>query len=187
MKSVLLYGGYALHSQREERGDCTKVHSITLKEEYEKANAKRDYRFEEEVLEYLKSFIRDNERKIEANKRRLESVEDDPELEKLVCAYLALVNRCLLLALCFSTKSSEIHDVAVQIGELVAKAEKLGNEGNIDESLAMLKDAEEIKVQYFIFCIETIWPCFEKLFVQCIASFFCKVGVRCPHFRFLSR
>ena len=31
----------------------------------------------------------------------------------------------------------------------MAKAESLGNEGNIDESLAMLKDAEEIKVRAF--------------------------------------
>ena len=56
---------------------------------------------------------------------------------------------CLLFLIYLFIKSSEIHEVAVQIGELVAKAENLGNEGNIDESLAMLKDAEEIKVLAF--------------------------------------
>ena len=65
-------------------GDCHKVHSITLKEEYEEACKTRDYHYEEEVLEYLRSFIKDNERKIEINKKRIDSAEDDPALEKLV-------------------------------------------------------------------------------------------------------
>ena len=64
---------------------------------------------------------------------------------------------CLLFLIYLFIKSSEIHEVAVQIGELVAKAENLGNEGNIDESLAMLKDAEEIKVCAF----KSTWPLLE--------------------------
>lgn len=59
-----------------------------MKEEFEKASAKRDYGFEEEVLDYLQGFIKDNERKIEIAKRRIDSVEDSPELEKLVCPIL---------------------------------------------------------------------------------------------------
>lgn len=65
-------------------GECSKVHSVTLKEEYERAQEKRDYHYEEEVLQYLQSFIRDNEKKIELNKKRIENVEEDPEMEKLV-------------------------------------------------------------------------------------------------------
>lgn len=91
--------------KRAELPDCTKVHSITMKDEYEMASKKRDYRFEEEVLEYLKAFLADNDRKIEVNRKRLDLTEDNPELE---------------------AKSQEIHELAVQIGEKVTKAEALG-------------------------------------------------------------
>ena len=76
-----------------------------MKEEYEESVKKRDYHFEEEVLDYLKCFLADNDRKIEANRKRLDVTEDNPELE---------------------TKSQEIHELAVQIGEKVSKAESLG-------------------------------------------------------------
>ena len=65
-------------------GECLKIHSIALKEEYEAASENRDYHYDEEVLDYLKSFIKDNERKIEINKKRIDSAEDDPALAKLV-------------------------------------------------------------------------------------------------------
>ena len=76
-----------------------------MKEEYEGASKNRDYRFEEEVLEYLKAFLAENDRKIEMNRKRLDLTEDNPELE---------------------AKSQEIHELAVQIGEKVTKAEALG-------------------------------------------------------------
>ena len=44
-------------------------------------------------------------------------------------------------------KAQDIHELAVQIGEKVTKSEQLGNEGNVDESLAVLKEVEEIKEQ----------------------------------------
>ena len=59
-----------------------------MKEEYENASKKRDYHFEEEVLEFLRSFVRDNERKIESARKRLDLVEDNPEMEAKVCIYL---------------------------------------------------------------------------------------------------
>ena len=63
---------------------CPKVHSLTMREEYESASQKRDYHFEEEVLEFLGSFLRDNERKIEGNKKRLELTDETPEMETKV-------------------------------------------------------------------------------------------------------
>lgn len=65
-------------------GECIKIHSIAMKEEFERASQKRDYHFEEEVLEYLRSFIAENEKKIEMNKKRIEHVEEDNEQERLV-------------------------------------------------------------------------------------------------------
>ena len=63
---------------------CPKVHSLTMREEYESASQKHDYHFEEEVLEFLGSFLRDNERKIEGNKKRLELTDETPEMETKV-------------------------------------------------------------------------------------------------------
>ena len=64
--------------------ECPKVHSLTMREEYKSASQKRDYHFEEEVLEFLRSFLRDNERKIEGNKKRLELTDKTPEMETKV-------------------------------------------------------------------------------------------------------
>ena len=38
-----------------------------------------------QILQYLQSFIKDNERKIELAKKRLEMQEKNPELEAKVC------------------------------------------------------------------------------------------------------
>ena len=79
-------------------GDCAKVHSIAMKEDFERASQKKDYHFEEEVLEYLNSFIKENERKIELNKKRIENVEEDTEQERLVRArFLTSCNKSSFL------------------------------------------------------------------------------------------
>ncbi len=65
-------------------GDCPKIHSVGLKEEYEKAMKSRDFYIEEEVLDYLRSFIADNERKIEIAKKRLTLTQEAPGLEEKV-------------------------------------------------------------------------------------------------------
>ncbi len=41
----------------------------------------------------------------------------------------------------------QIHELSVQIGEKVAKAEVLGAEGKVDESLAMMSEVEEVKMR----------------------------------------
>ena len=56
------------------------------------------------MLEYLLDFIGKNEKRIVSNKKRLEA-EESPELEQ---------------------KAKEIHEVGIQIGEKLAKAEALG-------------------------------------------------------------
>lgn len=71
-------------SQRAELPDCTKLHSLALKENYDQCCDSRDYHFEEEVLAFLNSFIRDNERKIEVAKSRLHHTQDAPDNEERV-------------------------------------------------------------------------------------------------------
>ena len=64
--------------------DCTKLHSLALKAKYEEACRSRDYHYEEEVLDFLKEFIRDNERKIDLAKSRLHHTQDAPDNEEKV-------------------------------------------------------------------------------------------------------
>ena len=59
---------------------------------------------------------------------------------------LQTVNVCASLTL-FSLQGQEIHELAVEIGEKVAKAENLGVEGDVDESIALLKEVEDIKLK----------------------------------------
>jgi hypothetical protein len=70
--------------QRAELPDCTKLHSLALKDKYERAAKSRDYHYEEEVLAFLNNFIRDNERKIELAKSRLHHTQDAPDNEERV-------------------------------------------------------------------------------------------------------
>ena len=70
-----------------------------MRDEYEKASQQRDYHFEEEVLEFLGSFLRDNERKIEGNKKRLELTDETPEMETKVGVPVGRIGKhitCLL-------------------------------------------------------------------------------------------
>ena len=57
---------------------------MTLKDQFEEASKKRDYRIEEEVYAHLQSFIKDNERKIESAKKRLTLTQETPEMEEKV-------------------------------------------------------------------------------------------------------
>ena len=69
--------------QRAELPECTKVHSVTLKDQFEEASKKRDYRIEE-VYSYLQSFLKDIERKIVTAKKRLTTTQETPEMEEKV-------------------------------------------------------------------------------------------------------
>ena len=71
-----------LSLQRAELPDCSKLHSLALKDKYEEAVKTRDYHYEEEVLAFLNNFIRDNDRKIELAKTRLHHTQDAPDNEE---------------------------------------------------------------------------------------------------------
>jgi hypothetical protein len=109
---------------RADIGPCTLVHSVALKQDYEKASKTKDYGFEEEVMINLRTFIKDCDRKITQAKRRLEENPVAPEIQE---------------------KADKIHDIGEQIGEKLAKAEKLGEEGNVDESMRLMQEIEDLK------------------------------------------
>ncbi|XP_063681055.1 putative RNA-binding protein Luc7-like 1 isoform X3 [Bolinopsis microptera] len=105
-------------------GECPKVHSEALRADFDEANKKKNYGFEKEALALLDDFLRTCDRKVEAAKKRLEDQELDPESE---------------------SRANKVHDIAEQIGQKLAKAEQLGNEGNVDESVALLTEIEKLK------------------------------------------
>lgn len=51
-------------------GDCPKIHSDTLKQDYEEA--KKDYGYEFELMRHLESLVADCDRKIVKARKRLE-------------------------------------------------------------------------------------------------------------------
>lgn len=75
-------------------------------------------------MEHLQAFISDCDRRTEAAKQRL--AETQEELSAEVAA-----------------KANSVHELAEQIGQKLAKAEQLGEEGFVDESMKLM---EEVRV-----------------------------------------
>ena len=72
-----------LSFQRIDPGPCKKVHSEVLKNEYEVAHESEHYNFNEEVLTYLQRFMDDIDKRIKANKERIENYQS-PEAKAKV-------------------------------------------------------------------------------------------------------
>jgi len=99
-------------------GECDKLHSAPLKSDYEEAVQKgKDYGYAYELELYLEHFVNDCDRKIVRAQKRLEETE----------------------------KEDSSQQIAAQIKELFAKAEELGSEGKVDESMMLIRQAEELK------------------------------------------
>lgn len=72
-------------------------------------------------MEHLQAFISDCDRRTEAAKQRL--AETQEELSAEVAA-----------------KANSVHELAEQIGQKLAKAEQLGEEGFVDESMKLMEE-----------------------------------------------
>eukprot|EP00794_Sanderia_malayensis_P002631 gene2631-3045_t len=114
------------HNTKLDLGPCHKYHSLALKADFEQASKNRDYGYDVDQLDHLKSFVRDCDRKVEANKKRLED-NNEEETE--------------------SNEATSVHELNEQIGKLLAKSEELGAEGKVDESFALTKEVEELKAE----------------------------------------
>ncbi|KAJ3331006.1 splicing factor [Blyttiomyces sp. JEL0837] len=106
-------------------GACPKTHSEKLKKEYDNAVTKKEHHgFEEEWTRNLLDFIADCDRKIEQARKRLEKTPEDAKAAQLF---------------------KEVDDLSNEIAELTSQVEKLGEEGNVDESLEILRQVEELQ------------------------------------------
>ena len=59
----------------------------------------------------------------------------------------SFVFRCLLTWLSLSLQAEKVHELNEEIGKLLAKAEQLGAEGNVDESQKILMEVEKVRAK----------------------------------------
>lgn len=77
-------------------------------------------------MEHLQAFIGDCDRRTEAAKQRLAETQEELSAEVAV-------------------KANSVHELAEQIGQKLAKAEQLGEEGFVEESMKLMEEVDELR------------------------------------------
>ncbi|XP_076008370.1 putative RNA-binding protein Luc7-like 1 isoform X3 [Genypterus blacodes] len=109
-------------------GECTKIHDLALRADYEIASKDRDLFFELDAVDHLESFIADCDRRTELAKKRLAETQEEISAE-------------------VAAKAEKVHELNEEIGKLLAKAEQLGAEGNVDEAQKVLQEVEKVRIK----------------------------------------
>nr|CAG4644233.1 EOG090X0BOE [Lepidurus arcticus] len=107
-------------------GECQKIHDLALRADYEKAALTKDYGYDIDAMEHLQSFISDCDRRTEAAKKRLAETQEELTAE-------------------VAGKANKVHELAENIGQKLAKAEHMGAEGLVEESMKMMEEVEDIR------------------------------------------
>ncbi|XP_053328100.1 putative RNA-binding protein Luc7-like 1 isoform X2 [Spea bombifrons] len=107
-------------------GECTKIHDLALRADYEIASKERELFFELDAMDHLESFIAECDRRTELAKKRLAETQEEISAE-------------------VAAKAEKVHELNEEIGKLLAKAEQLGAEGNVEESQKILMEMEKVK------------------------------------------
>ncbi|CAB1312325.1 unnamed protein product [Coregonus sp. 'balchen'] len=115
-----------LSGTRMDLGECTKTHDLALRADYEIASKERELFFELDAVDHLESFIADCDRRTELAKKRLVETQDEISAE-------------------VAAKAETVHELNEEIGKLLAKAEQLGAEGNVDEAQLVLQEVEKVR------------------------------------------
>ncbi|XP_029312322.1 putative RNA-binding protein Luc7-like 1 isoform X2 [Cottoperca gobio] len=109
-------------------GECTKIHDLALRADYEIASKEKDLFFELDAVDHLESFIADCDRRTELAKKRLAETQEEISAE-------------------VAAKAEKVHELNEEIGKLLAKAEHLGAEGNVDEAQKVLQEVEKVRTK----------------------------------------
>ncbi|XP_043194357.1 putative RNA-binding protein Luc7-like 1 isoform X1 [Amphibalanus amphitrite] len=117
-----------LASTRMDLGTCSRIHDVALRADYESAIKEKDYFYDIDAMEHLQSFIQDCDRKTELAKRRLAETQDELSAE-------------------VAAKANKVHELAEQIGKKLARAEELGADGLVEESMKLMEEVEDIRKQ----------------------------------------
>uniref|UniRef100_A0A0A9ZEZ2 Putative RNA-binding protein Luc7-like 2 n=2 Tax=Lygus hesperus TaxID=30085 RepID=A0A0A9ZEZ2_LYGHE len=115
-----------LSSTRMDLGECPKIHDLALRADFEHASRTKDYYYDIDAMEQLESFISDCDRRTEVAKQRL--LETQEELSAEV-----------------AEKANVVHELAEEIGKKLAKAEALGAEGMVDDSLKLMGEIDDLR------------------------------------------
>uniref|UniRef100_A0A8C2HCR0 LUC7-like (S. cerevisiae) n=1 Tax=Cyprinus carpio TaxID=7962 RepID=A0A8C2HCR0_CYPCA len=117
-----------LSGTRMDLGECSKIHDLALRADYEIASKERDLFFELDAVDHLESFIADCDRRTELAKKRLAETQEEISAE-------------------VAAKAEKVHELNEEIGKLLAKAEQLGAEGNVDEAQTVLQEVERVRTR----------------------------------------
>ncbi|XP_050392829.1 putative RNA-binding protein Luc7-like 1 isoform X2 [Patella vulgata] len=117
-----------LASTRMDLGECSRIHELALRADYEQAALTKDYYYDIDAMEHLQNFIADCDRKMELAKRRLKETQEELSEDA-------------------NSKAEKIHQLGEQIGITLAKAEEMGAQGNVEESLIYMQKVEELKAK----------------------------------------
>lgn len=115
-----------LSSTRMDLGECPKIHDVALRADYEQASKNRDYYYDIDAMEHLQSFIGDCDRRTELAKQRLAETQEELSAEVAV-------------------KANHVHQLAEEIGKKLARAEQLGEEGQVEESWKLMGEIDELR------------------------------------------
>ncbi|GAA6093287.1 putative RNA-binding protein Luc7-like 1 isoform X1 [Tachysurus ichikawai] len=117
-----------LSGTRMDLGECSKIHDLALRADYEIASKERDLFFELDAVDHLESFIADCDHRTELAKKRLAETQEEISAE-------------------VAAKAEKVHELNEEIGKLLAKAEQLGAEGNVDEAQKVLQEVEKVRTK----------------------------------------
>ncbi|XP_040263083.1 putative RNA-binding protein Luc7-like 2 isoform X2 [Bufo bufo] len=117
-----------LSGTRMDLGECLKVHDLALRADYEIASKQQDFFFELDAMDHLKSFIADCDRRTDIAKKRLADTQEEISAE-------------------VAAKAERVHELNEEIGKLLAKAEQLGAEGNVEESQKVMDEVEKTRIR----------------------------------------
>lgn len=107
-------------------GECPKIHDLALRADYELASKTKDYFYDIDATEHLEAFIADCDRRTSAAKQRLAETQEELSAE-------------------VTEKANSVHELAEQIGQKLARAEALGEEGMVEESVKLMGEIDELR------------------------------------------
>lgn len=130
-------------------GECPKVHDLALRADFDAASKSKDYYYDIEVsfvfilirniiffnsyiilqaMEHLQAFIADCDRRTDAAKKRLAETQEELTAEVAV-------------------KANAVHQLAEEFGKKLAKAEALGEAGQVEESVKLMSEIDELRAK----------------------------------------
>ncbi|KOB74526.1 putative splicing factor pTSR1, partial [Operophtera brumata] len=118
-----------LSSTRMDLGECPKIHDLALRADFELASKTKDYFYDIDATDHLEAFIADCDRRTTAAKQRL--AETQEELSQEV-----------------TEKANAVHELAEQIGQKLARAEALGEEGMVEESVQLMGEVRKKQILF---------------------------------------